>query len=551
MKILFLHRNFPAQFRYLATYLAQNGHEVVYLTNRKDLEIQGIKKISYGLHREVKPETHHYLKFTEEAILHGQGALREALKLKAAGFRPDVIIGHSWGPVSFTKDVFPEAKLIAYIEWFYNSHNSDIDFIKEPDIDTMAKTRYKNSHILVDLYTSDKVITPTKWQLQQIPKEFHKKTAVIHEGIDTDFFKPDENAVFEFEGKKFTRQDEIITYATRGMEPYRGFPQFMEAASIIQKRRPNAHIFIAGEDRVCYGGKLPDGKTFKELMLEKFDYDMSRLHFPGSLPYSEYVKLLQVTSAQVYLTYPFVLSWSMLEAMSCGGLVLASNTPPVTEVIQDNSNGILFDFFKPDDIAHKVDFALNNKQEFDHIRINARQTIIENYNQADMLQKQLNLIEEVLKIKEEKSLLIQTMIGEANACARVRVTEPNNFLSTIPDIKTVEAVKTADLSIAEDYKSKVFIWQRIWAENPAQQKQLLDKNYLVIGEIDDDPLRWKELFEKDNFFGFRSCHGIQTSTEPLAQYLRQFNPNVKVFSNQLAYLPPERTYNNEKTTLFL
>lgn len=166
------------------------------------------------------------------------------------GFYLDVIMGHSWGPVSFTKDVFPKAKLIAYIEWFYNSHNSDIDFIKEPDIDTLAKTRYKNSHILVDLYTCDKVITPTEWQLQQIPEEFRSKAEIVHEGIDTEYFKPDENAIFEFEGKKFTRNDEVITYATRGMEPYRGFPQFMEAASVIQKRRPNAHILIAGEDRV-------------------------------------------------------------------------------------------------------------------------------------------------------------------------------------------------------------------------------------------------------------------------------------------------------------
>lgn len=399
MKILFLHRNFPAQFRHIGAYLAQQGHEIVFLTNRKDSpDIAGINKVLYGLHREVKPETHHYLKFTEEAILHGQGALREALKLKAAGFYPDVIIGHSWGPVSFTKDVFPNAKLIAYIEWFYNSNNSDIDFIKPPDIDTMARTRYKNSHILVDLYTCDKVITPTKWQLQQIPKEFHSKANVIHEGIDTEFFKPDEDAVFEFGGKKFTRQDEVITYATRGMEPYRGFPQFMEAASIIQKIRPNCHIIVAGEDRVCYGAKLPDNKTFKQLMLEKYNYDMDRLHFTGSLPYSEYLKLLQVTSAQVYLTYPFVLSWSMLEAMSCGGLVLASNTTPVTEVIENNLNGILFDFFKPDEIAHKVDFVLNNRNEFEHIRTNARKIITENFNQQDMLQKQIRLIKKVTEI---------------------------------------------------------------------------------------------------------------------------------------------------------
>ena len=394
MRILFLHRNFPAQFRHLATYLAQDkNNEVIYLTNRKDsTDIPGVKKVLYGLHREVKSETHHYLKFTEEAILHGQGALRAALALKNKGFYPDVIVGHSWGPVSFMKDVFPNAELIAYIEWFYNSRNSDIDFVKEPDVDTLAKTRYKNSHILVDLYTCDKIITPTKWQLAQIPQEFHHKAEIIHEGVDTDFFKPDKEVVFEFNGNRFTRENEIITYATRGMEPYRGFPQFMEAASIIQKRRPNAHILIAGDNRVCYGAKLPEGQTFKKLMLEKYDYDLSRIHFTGSLPYGEYLKLLQVSSVHVYLTYPFVLSWSMLESMSVGCLLLASKTPPVTEVIENDVNGVLVDFFKPEEIADKVDCIFENKGILDHLKINARKTIIENYKQPNMLEKQIKLI---------------------------------------------------------------------------------------------------------------------------------------------------------------
>jgi len=398
MKILFLHRNFPAQFRHLAIQLAKNPkNEVVFLTNRKDSpDIPGITKVLYGLHREVRQETHHYLRFTEESILHGQGALRTALNLRRKGFIPDVIIGHSWGPVSFMKEVFPESKIIAHIEWFYNVQNSDIDFISQPQIDTRAKTRYKNSHLLVDLYTCDKAITPTKWQLQQIPQEFHGKTSVIHEGIDTEFFKPDENAVFSCNNREFTRQDQVITYATRGMEPYRGFPQFMEAVSKIQKRRPNCHVIIAGDDRICYGAKLPEGQTFKKLMLEKYNYDMERLHFVGSLPYGQYLKLLQVSSAHVYLTYPFVLSWSLLEAMSCECLVLASSTQPVLEVIQDEYNGMLFDFFKSAEIAEKIDFLLENKESMKHLRINARKAIVENYNLKTMLHRQIELINSLL-----------------------------------------------------------------------------------------------------------------------------------------------------------
>lgn len=394
MKVLFLHRNFPAQFRHLSTHLAKDSNnQVVFLTNRKDgPDLPGVNKVLYGLHREMNPQTHHYLRFVEESVLHGQGALRAAMKLRRQGFVPDVIIGHSWGPVSFMKEVYPEVPLIAHVEWFYNSDNSDIDFITPPQIDTRAKTRFKNSHLLVDLYTCDKVITPTKWQLQQIPKEFRDKISVIHEGIDTAYFKPDEKAVFKFNGTDFTAKDEIVTYATRGMEPYRGFPQFMEAVTHIQKRRPNCHIFVAGDDRICYGAKLPDETTYKQIMLGKYSYDMNRLHFTGSLPYNEYLKLLQISSAHVYLTYPFVLSWSMLEAMSCGCLVLASSTPPVKEVLKDEVNGLLFDFFKPEEIADKVDFVLDNRGNVPHLGINARKTIVDNYDLTKMINKQLDLI---------------------------------------------------------------------------------------------------------------------------------------------------------------
>jgi len=397
MKILFIHRNFPAQFRQLATYLAQDrNNQVVYITGGKDFEIPGVNKVLYAPSREPKPETHHYMKFYEESILHGQAVLRTGIQLRAQGFIPDVIIGHSWGQSMFIKDIYPEVPYIAHIEWFYNCENSDIDFTSQPEIDIKARTRVKNSHILVDLYSCDKVITPTKWQLQQIPKEFHTKASVIHEGVNTAFFNRDDNAVLNLPHITLTKNNEIVTFATRGMEPYRGFPQFMEAASIIQKRRPNCHILIGGEDRICYGPKLPEGKTFKGLMLERFEYDHSRLHFTGGLPYVEYLKLLQVSSAHIYLTYPFVLSWSMLEAMATGCVLLASDTPPVKEVVQNNHNGLLFNFFSPEEIADKVDEVLNNKQNYEHLRINARNTIVENYDFNELLQKQINLINDAV-----------------------------------------------------------------------------------------------------------------------------------------------------------
>lgn len=411
MNILFLHRNFPAQFRHLAAYLAKNNN-VVFLTNNNRQQIAGINRIAYGLHREVKAETHHYMKFYEDSLLHGQGALREAIKLKSQGFYPDVIIAHSWGPCLFMKDVFPKSKLICYFEWFYNTYGSDIDFNpnNEITIDTEAKTRIKNSHILVDLYSCDHGISPTKWQKSQFPAEFHHKISVIHDGVDTDYFKPKPNAKLILPDLDLSGK-EIITYTTRGMEPYRGFPQFMEAASIIQKRRPDCHIVVAGEDRVCYGSNLPNGKTYKQLMLETFDYDLSRLHFTGSLPYEQYLQVLQASSVHVYLTYPFVLSWSMLEAMSTGCTIIASETAPVKEIIQDGINGILTDFFSPEKTVDKMEEVLNNLEKFQHIRTNARETIKNNYDLKSLLKGQVELINAVIGGQVKLSSAVQAYQG--------------------------------------------------------------------------------------------------------------------------------------------
>ena len=190
-------------------------------------------------------------------------------------------------------------------------------------------------------------------------------------------------------GLDLSQVDEIVTYATRGMEPYRGFPQFMEAVALIQQRRPNCHVVVVGDDRVAYGKTLPDGKTYKQLMLEKLPLDLSRLHFTGSLPYDQYLQVLQASSAHIYLTRPFVLSWSMLEAMASGCLLIASNTAPVTEVIQDGKNGLLVDFFSPREIADRVDEVLGQGDRLADLRANARETILKSYDLATLLPQQI------------------------------------------------------------------------------------------------------------------------------------------------------------------
>lgn len=401
MNILFLHQNFPAQFRHLATVLArQPDNRVVFLTAAEKGEIPGVRKIVFKPSREPNPATHHYLKGMERAVLEGQAAYRAGLALKQQGFRPDIIYGHSgWGSPMFMKDLYPDVPLLCYYEWFYHAHGSDTDFDPGHKVspDTECRLRVSNSAILNDLYSCDYGLSPTQWQKSQFPREYESKITVLHDGVDTDFFRPQAmtKLVLPTGELDLSEHREIVTYVARGMEPYRGFPQFMEALEILQQRRPRLQAVIVGEDRVAYGMPLPNGKTYKELMLGKLDLDLSRVHFTGMLPYAQYLRVLQASSAHVYLTRPFVLSWSMLEAMSAGCVIVGSGTPPVLEVIRDGENGLLTDFFSPPAIADRVEAALDNPQEMERIRARARETILRRYALKDLLPRHIHLLQQM------------------------------------------------------------------------------------------------------------------------------------------------------------
>ena len=400
MKILFLHPNFPAQFRHLATVLARSSqHRVIYATNRRDGVIPGVEKVLYGKSRNVRPETHHYVRPLESAVLEAQAAYRIAHKLKEQGFYPDIVYGHSgWGPTLFMKDAFPQAPLLCYFEWYYNAHGSDASFDPSDPInpDDEARIRIKNAPILLDLVACDRGLSPTSWQRSQFPLEFQSKIKVHHDGIDTDYFRPLPNAKLFLPriNLDLSKAEEIVTYVARGMEPYRGFPQLIETISILQQKRPQCHFVIVGKDRVAYGKNLPDGKTYKEVMLQQFPLDLSRVHFTDLLPYNEYLQVLQASSVHIYLTRPFVLSWSMLEALATGCLIVASDTAPVTEVIEDGVNGLLVNFFDPRQISDRVIEALDNPEKMAAIRVKARKTILESYDLAKLLPQHLQWVKD-------------------------------------------------------------------------------------------------------------------------------------------------------------
>jgi glycosyltransferase involved in cell wall biosynthesis len=401
MRFLFLHPNFPAQYLHIITALSRDpAHQVVFLTRNQETQIPGVQKINYQLARQPHPQTHHYIRNLESAVLEGQAVYRVLEQLQKQGFVPDIVCGHSgWGPTLFVKDALPQTPLLCYFEWFYHARGSDADFDPEQPLnaDDFPRIRAKNSPILLDLASCDRGISPTQWQRSQFPLELQTKISVLHDGIDTDYFAPKPQAKLVLPNHDFSEVDEIVTHVARGMEPYRGFPQFMRAIALLQKRRPNCHVVVVGSDKVYYGRQAPEGKTYRQLMLAELpELDHQRLHFVGTLPYREYVQVLQVSKAHVYLTRPFVLSWSMLEAMSTGCLVVGSRTQPVMEMIEDGKNGLLADFFNPTEICDRIVEALENPERMAQVRQQARETILQRYSLKKLLPQQLQLIDSMI-----------------------------------------------------------------------------------------------------------------------------------------------------------
>lgn len=403
MKFLFVHQNFPGQYLHVVQHLAAQKHQVVFLTQREDANLPGVQKIVYKPSRKVAEPTHHYLKDTEAAVLNAQQVARAALDLKNTGFVPDLMVGHNgWGEIWYLKDVFPQSPLLGYFEFFYQYEGADVGF--DPNekhiFDTAPRLRTKNLGNLLALNAVDLGQCATQWQKSLYPQRYHSLLRVVHEGINTTLVKLDAQAAFQVPGtdKTLTANDEVLTYVARNLEIYRGFPSFMRSLPSILSRRPKAQVVIVGGDEVSYGPKLANG-TFRELMLKELgdSLDTSRVHFVGKLPYPQFLKVLQISSAHVYLTYPFVLSWSMLEAMSAGCLLIGSRTAPVQEVIEHGHNGLLVDFFDHQQIADTVVEALQRPQDFAHLRANARRTIVDRYDlQTRCLPEQLKLLEEAM-----------------------------------------------------------------------------------------------------------------------------------------------------------
>lgn len=364
-KVLFIHQNFPGQFRHLALDLARDpAYQVLALGKQGCPGLPGVRTLLYRLHREAAAQTHQYAKSYEAGVLHGQAVLRQLLALKQQGFVPDVIVAHpGWGETLFVKEVFPAARLVHFCEYYYHTSGADVGFDPEfpSTMDDHARIRARNGLLLLNLEQCDVAIAPTAWQKSLHPPLYHDKIRVIHEGIDTAYMRPDPHATFTLPNGRVLRAGEpVLTYVARNLEPYRGFHVFMRALPAILARHPELQVVIVGGDQVSYGGKPSDAPNWREKMGREVDLDPARVHFTGRIPYPTYRSLLQVSAAHVYLTYPFVLSWSMLEAMACGCALIASRTAPVCEVVRDGENGRLVDFFDGGRLSGMVVDSLAN-----------------------------------------------------------------------------------------------------------------------------------------------------------------------------------------------
>ncbi len=405
MKILFIHPNMPGQYKHLARIFAEDkNNEVVFITKPKpEISIPNVKKVEYKVSREPQFETHRYLLNFERGIFQGQEVWRVCNKLKQQGFTPEVICAHpGWGDALFVKDIYPDAPLLNFQEYFYAQPGGDLNFLPgdTPHLDDVPRIRIKNAVNLYSINYCDWGITPTYWQWHQYPKEFHSKMSVLHDGVDTDQISPIQWR--NFKGPKLPELkygDEIITYISRNFEPYRGFETFMEAAKIILDKRPNARIIAVGADDISYGKGREDGRPWRHHFIDKIKPDMSRLHFIGYLPHDEMLTILRISAAHIYLTVPFVLSWSVLEAMSAGCALVSSDTMPIREVVENGKNGLLVDFFSAGEVAEKVFQILDHPDRMQAMRDAARQTIVDRYDLKKLLPLHMGLIRDLSEKK--------------------------------------------------------------------------------------------------------------------------------------------------------
>ena len=407
MRVLFVHQNFPGQYIHIVQRLAQMGqHQLIALgINKPDANRplpESLKHFRYPLDRGNTDGIHPLVMETETKVIRAEGCARAAQQLKDQGFIPDLICAHpGWGEALFLKAIWPDSPLLCYQEFFYNAYGFDSNFDPEFDRDwtwqAQARLNMKNAYLHLTLEQADWNVSPTHFQASSFPNHWQQRISVIHDGVDIERAVPRPNPppLKLPDGTELHKGDPIITFVNRHLEPYRGCHTFLRAIPELQQHCPDARIVIVGDPKgVSYGAACSEGE-WKDRFLAEIDgrYDPSRVHFTGTLPYAQFLPLLQLSACHVYLTYPFVMSWSLLEAMACGCAVVGSDTAPVREAITHGMNGLLVDFFSPGDLAAAVAELLQDRERAEAFGVEARRTVERTYDLNVCVQRQLALMD--------------------------------------------------------------------------------------------------------------------------------------------------------------
>jgi glycosyltransferase involved in cell wall biosynthesis len=402
VRFLFVHQNFPGQFLHIVRRLVATGrHEILFVTEPNQNEIGGVRKIPYVRPPLAIKETHIAARELDDGVRRAEVVYRAAFGLRHLGFSPDIMIGHhGWGEMLNLCDLWPDVPLLGYMEFYYQPNAADVGFDPEFPHDPLdfPRIRAKNAinHIALNLGKSGQ--TPTQWQLSTYPDWARPKIDLVWEGVNLDVCSPDARArkgTLKIGGMTIRPTDKLVTYVSRDLEPYRGFHQMMRALPRLMKADKNLKVVMIGGDGVSYGSAPRQGGTWREVLLAELGdrIDPDRVVFPGRVSYDQYIATLRRSDAHVYLTYPFVASWSLREALAVGCAVVGSDTEPVREFITHEENGILVPFLEPDAIVDGVMRVLGDKTLARKLRAGARKYAEERLAMADYIASYGSVIE--------------------------------------------------------------------------------------------------------------------------------------------------------------
>jgi glycosyltransferase involved in cell wall biosynthesis len=400
--VLFVHNYFPGQFRDLANLLVAKGVRcVAFAQQHAHEQVPGVGMIKYAVPRGSTFGLFPLAVRAEADFIRGSMTLKAARRAKEQGFDPEVIVGHTgWGETVLLKEVWPDARQVLYPEFFYSGHGLDIGFdteFKPLTEEGVLLGTAKNAVAALSLTRADAIVCPTRFQASTLPAVFQPLIRVIHEGVDLETIRPAPPEPFELDdGRVIQPGTPVITHVNNNMEPLRGLHIFARSLPRLLAEVPDAQAIVIGRPgNHGYSGSAPEGQTWKDVCFEGVEVDPARVHFLGRVPHERMLAALRLSTAHVYYSYPFVLSWSLAEAMALGCYVVASDTRPLHDAIEDGVNGRLLPFFDPAALSEALIAACRDPQAQAPLRAAARRTAERLFDREQSRAAWLKLLKEM------------------------------------------------------------------------------------------------------------------------------------------------------------